>query len=70
MAINIQHIHTAHFTVHCYNTDETHMMQYYDYGTIDDVVERVCTNLIKHNFDWADICSQTTGEVFTTIERT
>ena len=69
MAINIQHNYTTHFVVDFYTNGETHLMRYYDYGTIDDVSERVCTLMNKHNFDRADIYSET-GEIFTIIERT
>ena len=69
MAINIRHNYTTHFVVDFYTIDETHLMRYYDYGTIDDVSKRVCTLMNKHNFDRADICSEA-GEIFTIIERT
>ena len=68
MAINIRHTHTAHVTVVFYDDDTS--LRYDDCGSMDDIAERICDVLIKHNFSYADVCSDETGEVLMIIERT
>ena len=67
-------------TIHHVYTD-TVMILYYDHagkytlkkgyhGTMDDIAEHVCEDLIKHNFTGADVCNVKTGEILMVIERT
>lgn len=39
-------------------------------GIMDDIAEHVCDILIQHNFNYADVCSGSTGEVLITVRRT
>lgn len=38
-------------------------------GTMDDIAVCVMTEMCKHNFTHADVCSEETGEVLMVIER-
>ena len=69
MAINIHHTHNAHVEV-CYYTEDGYTLRCRDYGQMDDIAERVCKVLVKHNFSYTDVCSAETGEVLMVIERT
>lgn len=68
MAINIRHTYCAHVEVIFY--PDSHHLWYKDVGTMDEIAERVCEVMVKHNFACADICSAETGEVLMIIERT
>ena len=70
MAINIRHTYTAHVTVVFYDDDAGTSLRCDDCGSMDDIAERICDVLIKHNFSYADVCSDETGEVLMIIERT
>lgn len=69
MALNIKHTYTTFVTVTFFNDDDT-FVRYDDVGSMDEIAENVCNMMVKHNFNYADVCSQTTGEVLITIERT
>jgi hypothetical protein len=69
MAINIRHTHSAHVSVVFYGDDGI-SLRYDDCGQMDDIAEQVCEVLVKHNFSYADVCSDETGEVLMVIERT
>ena len=69
MAINVRHTYSTHVEITFY-ADEGFTMRCNDCGQMDDIAERVCEVLVKHNFDYADICSAATGEVLMVIERT
>lgn len=69
MAINIHHIYTTHVTIIFY-TEDGITLHCNDCGQMDDIAERVCEILVKHNFAYADICSSETGEVLMVVERT
>lgn len=68
MAINIQHTYTT--TVEIYYYDENSLICHgRDNGSIDDISERVCEVLVKHNFFRAEVCFAKTLELLMTIER-
>ena len=69
MAINIQHTYTAHVTATFYNIKSGFSLRYDDCGSMDDIAEMACEVLVKHNFDYADVCSSETGELLMTVER-
>ena len=69
MAINIRHTYNAHVEI-CYYSDEGYTLRCNDCGEMDDIAERTCEILVKHNFSYADVCSAETGEVLMIIERT
>jgi len=69
MTIHTYYIYTTHVTCRFYTADgET--LRCDDYGTLDDIHERACNILVKHNFINADVCSSETGEILMVIERT
>ena len=68
MAINIRHTYSTHVKVIFY--PDSHHLWYKDSGTMDEIAERVCEVMVKHNFSYADVCSAKTGEVLMAIERT
>lgn len=75
MAINIYHTYTTDVEILYYvsDNDEDNVPYHLDermVGTMDDIAEHVCVNLVHHNFTHADICSAETGEVLMIIERT
>lgn len=69
MAINIHHTYTTHVEITFY-ADNGLRMHTKDCGMMDDIAEQVCEVLVKHNFNYADICSAETGEVLMIVERT
>ena len=69
MAINIRHTYNAHVEI-CYYSDDGYTLRCNDCGEMDNIAERVCEVLVKHNFSHADVCSAETGEVLMIIERT
>lgn len=70
MAINIRHTYTSHVAVSFYSESDGFSLRYDDCGSMDDIAERICEVLVKHNFDYADVCSSETGELLMVIERT
>lgn len=68
MAINTYYVYTAHVTCHFF-TDDGEILRCEDCGIMDDIHERVCEILVKHNFRDADICSAETGEVLMVVTR-
>lgn len=68
MAINVQHLYSTHVTVNFY-ADDAVILHHTDCGTMDEIAERACVVLVKHNFTYADVCSAATGEVLITLER-
>ena len=71
MAINIRHTYATHVSVVFYDVDDVGIsLRYDDCGSMDDIAELVCEVLVKHNFSYADVCSDETGEVLMVIERT
>lgn len=69
MAINIHHTYSTHVEIHYY-TEDGYTLRCRDVGSMDDLAERICEVLVKHNFDYADACSTETGEVLMVVERT
>ena len=69
MAIKIRHTYTTHVTIIFY-ADYGFTMRCDDCGQMDDIAKQVSETLVRHNFDYADICSAATGEVLMVIERT
>ena len=69
MAINTYYIYTTHVTCRFFTTDGE-ILHCDDCGTLDDIHERVCEILVKHNFTDADVCSAETGEVLMVVQRT
>lgn len=69
MAINVQHTYCTHVFIVLY-TEDCITLRCNDCGTMDDIQERVCELLVKHNFVSADVCSEETGEILMIIERT
>lgn len=68
MAINIRH--TYNTTVEIYYYDEDGFTcNSRDNGSIDDISERVCEVLVKHNFSRAEVCSAETLDALMIIER-
>ncbi|MBQ2176439.1 MAG: hypothetical protein II453_15720 [Alphaproteobacteria bacterium] len=75
MAINIYHTYTTDVEILYYVSDENEDKMPYHLdermvGTMDDIAEHVCVNLVQHKFVSADVCSAETGEVLMIIERT
>ena len=68
MAINTYYVYTTHVTCRFF-TDEGEILRCDDCGSMDDIHQRVCEILVKHNFNSADVYSQETGEVLMVIER-
>ena len=70
--ITIQHTHTDAVTILYYYSDITgdYILKEKRCGTMDDLAEHVCALMIRHNFNYADVCSDSTGEVLVTIRRT
>lgn len=69
MAFNTFYIYNTHVTCNFYDHNDSYGLRYDDNGTLDEIHERMCKVLVKHNFDYADACSET-GEVLMVIERT
>lgn len=70
MAINIQHTYTTHVDIHYYcGNGYGYVLHSEDCDNMDNIAERVCRILVKHNFSYADVCSAETGEVLMKIER-
>lgn len=69
MAINIRHTYSTHVEI-CYYADEGYTFRCRDCSSMDDIAERICEVLVKHNFSYADVCSDETGELLMVIERT
>ena len=69
MALNTFYIYTTHVTCNFY-TRHGETLHYDDCGTLDEIHERMCEVLVKHNFDDADACSVETGEVLMVVQRT
>lgn len=75
MAINVYYTYTADVEILYYVSDKNEDKVPYHLdermvGTMDDIAEHVCINLVKHDFVSADVCSAETGEVLMIIERT
>lgn len=70
MAINIRHTYNTHVEICYYSDDNYTSLRCHDCGEMDDIAEKVCKILVKHNFSYADVCSAETGEVLMIIERT
>ena len=70
MAINIRHTYSSHVAVSFYSESDDFSLRYDDCSSMDDIAERICDVLVKHNFDYADVCSSETGELLMVIERT
>ena len=62
--IIIQHTYTAHTEV---IFDQDFRMPLV--GTMDDIAECVCDEMVKHKFHHADVCDAGTGEVLMIIDR-
>ena len=69
MAIEIKHTYTTQVQVTFYS-DEGIGLRANDCGTMDDIAERACEILVKHNFSYVDVTSRETGELLMIIERT
>ena len=69
MAINIRHTYSTHVEV-CYYSDTGYTLRCRDCGQMDDIAEQVSEIIVRHNFEYADVCSAETGEVLMVIERT
>lgn len=68
MAINIQHTYTTTVEIYYYGEDGL-TCHGRDNGSIDDISERVCEVLVKHNFSRAEVCFAKTLEALMIIER-
>lgn len=62
--IIIQHTYTVHTEV---TFDQDFRMPLV--GTMDDIAECVCNEMVKHKFHHADVCDAGTGEVLMIIDR-
>ena len=69
MAINIRHTYSSHVEIYYYS-DEGYSLHCHDCGDMDHIAEQVCEILVKHNFNYADVCSSETGEVLMVVSRT
>ena len=69
MAINIQHTYSTHVTMTFYSK-ENFSLRCDDVGTMDELAERMCEILVKHDFVYADASDRNTGEVVLIVERT
>lgn len=69
MAIKIHHTYSTNVEIRYY-TDNGYTLRCRDCGDMDSIAERVCEVLVKHNFDYANICSVDTDEILMIIERT
>ena len=69
MAINTYYVYTTHVTCRFF-TNDGEVLRCDDCGTLDDIHDRVCEILVKHNFTDADVCSAETGEVLMVVQRT
>lgn len=71
MAMNIRHLYSPYAEIIYYpDSDDARALHETIIASMDDIQERVCEVLIKHNFSGADVCLAKTGEVLMTIERT
>ena len=68
MAITIKHTYSTNVEVHYY-TDNGYALRCRDCGQIDDIAELVSEIMVRHNFEYANVCSAETGEVLMIIER-
>ena len=68
MAINIKHTYTTTVQIYYYG-EEGFMCNSRDNGSMDDISERVCETLIKHNFYRAEVCLAKTLDALMIIER-
>ena len=68
--ITIRHIYTDTVIILYSNFAGNYTLKEEHCGTMDDIAEHVCDVLIQHNFNYADVCSDSTGEVLMTIRRT
>ena len=64
MAIRVQHTYSTHVEV----TFDRHF-HYWTNGTMDEIFERICDELVIHNFNHANVCSSETGEILMIVER-
>lgn len=68
MAINIYHPYNTTVEIYYYGEDGL-ICHGRDNGSIDDISERVCEVLVKHNFSRAEVCFAKTLELLMKIER-
>lgn len=68
MAINIQHTYSTRVDIYYYSEDG-HALHGCDCDSMDNIAERVCEVLIKHNFSYAEVHSAETGDDLMTIKR-
>ena len=69
MAINIQHTYTTRVDIYYHCNGYGYALNSEDCDNMDNIAERVCKVLVRHNFSYADVCSAETGEVLMKIER-
>lgn len=69
MAINIRHTYNTHVEI-CYYSDTGYTLRCRSCGQMDDIAEEVTEIVVRHNFEYADVCSAETGGVLMVIERT
>ena len=66
--ITIEHCMNIH--VDCiFISDEGVTMHYRDNGTMDEVTERICENMVKHNFVCAEARDTCTNQILVSVER-
>ena len=70
MAINIQHTYATHTQVNYLDREMNCGLRENVCGNMDESAEHVCEVLVKHNFNYADVCSCETGELLMIVERT
>lgn len=76
MVINIQRIYATDVDIHyCsevdmhYYSEDGYVLCRQDYGNMDSITKRVSEIMVNHNFTYCDVCSEETGEVLMTFER-
>lgn len=70
MAINIKHTYSTHTHVTYLDEEMNCGLHESICGNMDEIAEHVCEVLVKHNFSYADVCSEETGELLMIVERT
>lgn len=69
MALNTSYPYTTCVICDFY-TEDGISLRCNDCGSLDDIHGKICEILIKHNFDYVDVCSADTGEVLMIVQRT
>lgn len=69
MAIHVQHTYSTHVII-TYTAADGAELNEAAVGSMDELLENVCDVLVHHNFNHADVCDASTGEVLMIVDRT